>query len=84
MKIVRSVKDFKCMKNRVDDLVVTFDDTEYTVKDLNCVTSETTSIISYDKTNYRLVAVVLLVIACLVSLVVMVVYMEHETLIPSY
>ena len=68
-QIGKYLKDCECMKNLVDDLVVTSDDT--------AIIPETTLINSSERINYWLIGVV--PISCLISLVVVVFkyYIKH-------
>lgn len=65
------LKDCSCNKNLVDDIE--------TCNEI-ASTPESTSIISYGKTNYWLIAIILLAITCLLLLAAIVVkyYMKHE------
>ena len=79
-EISEYLKDCKCMKSLVGDLVAMCDEVEHTVEDLSYVTPETKSINSNDKMNCSLIPVILLAIACLLFLVVIVFeyYVKHK------
>ena len=65
-EISEYLKDCKCMKSLVGDLVAMCDEIEHTVEDLSYVTPGTKSINSNDKMNCSLIPVILLAIAFLV------------------